>query len=81
LAAGVASAAGGGAVGALTGSLVPGQVLVDGVSITYEDHGSTYSSAQVGRLCEFVPGRALLISPTQTETRIQPNATCPAKGA
>jgi outer membrane lipoprotein SlyB len=82
LANGTVGAVGGGAVGVAAGSLVPGQVLVDGVSITYNDHGDTFSSAQVGRACEFVPGRALLISTTPTETRVQPNTTCPppAKG-
>jgi outer membrane lipoprotein SlyB len=78
LAAGTVGAVGGGAAGAVAGSLVPGEVLVDGVSITYSDHGSTFSSAQVGRLCEYVPGRAVMISSSPTETRVQANATCPA---
>ncbi|MBV9249299.1 MAG: hypothetical protein JO227_08660 [Acetobacteraceae bacterium] len=78
LAAGTIGAAGGGLFGAAAGSLVPAQVLIDGVSITYEDHGSTFSSAQVGRSCEFVPGRAVMISTTSAETRIQPNNVCPA---
>lgn len=76
LAAGTIGAVGGGALGNAAGSLVPGQVLVDGVSITYEDHGNTYSSAQVGRMCEYVPGRAIMISTSPTETRIQPNTEC-----
>jgi outer membrane lipoprotein SlyB len=78
LAAGTVGAAGGGMFGTATGSLVPGQVLVDGVSITYEDHGNTYSSAQVGHMCEYVPGQAIMISPSPTETRIQPNTECHA---
>jgi outer membrane lipoprotein SlyB len=78
LAAGTVGALGGGTFGAAAGSLVPGQVLVDGVSITYEDHGSTYSSAQVGHICEYVPGRAIMISTSPTETRIQPNTECHA---
>jgi outer membrane lipoprotein SlyB len=77
VAAGTVGAVGGGTVGAMAGSLVPGQVLVDGVSITYVDHGSTFSSAQVGRMCEYVPGKAVVISTSPTETRIQPNASCP----
>jgi outer membrane lipoprotein SlyB len=83
LATGTVGAVGGGAVGAAAGSLVPGQVLVDGVSITYTDHGSTFSSVQVGRTCEYVPGQAIMIATTPTETRIQPNHECPppAKGA
>ena len=68
----------GGAGGAAAGSLVPGKVLVDGVSITYEYQDKTLNSAQVGKLCEYTPGKAVLISTKGNETRIQPNATCPA---
>jgi outer membrane lipoprotein SlyB len=78
LAAGTVGAVGGGIFGNAAGSLVPGEVLIDGVSITYEDHGSTYSSAQVGHMCEYVPGRAIMISTSPTETRIQPNTACRA---
>ena len=83
LATGTVGAVGGGAFGAAAGSLVPGQVLVDGVSITYTDHGSTFSSAQVGRACEYAPGQAIMVSTSPTETRIQPNHECPlpVKGA
>jgi outer membrane lipoprotein SlyB len=82
LATGTVGAVGGGVFGAAAGSLVPGQVLVAGVSITYTDHGSTFSSAQVGRMCEYAPGQAIMVSTSPTETRIQPNAVCPppAKG-
>jgi outer membrane lipoprotein SlyB len=73
----VYGAAGGGLVGLGAGSLVKTKVLVDGVSITYVDNGQTFSSAQVGKLCEFAPGRAVVIATSQTETRIQANATCP----
>jgi outer membrane lipoprotein SlyB len=76
-AAGTVGGVGGGVLGAAAGSMVPDAVLVDGVSITYVDHGQTFNSAQVGRMCEFAPGRAVMISTTPTETRIQPNATCP----
>ncbi len=69
----------GGAVGAAGGSLVKDKVLVDGVSITYIEDGQTYNSAQVGKVCEFTPGTALVISSDGAETRIQPNATCPTK--
>jgi outer membrane lipoprotein SlyB len=72
-------AVGGGTVGVLAGSLVPDKVLVEGVSITYEINGMTLNSAQVGRLCEYVPGKAVVVSTGPTETRIQPNAVCPAK--
>jgi outer membrane lipoprotein SlyB len=67
----------GGGAGALAGSLVPATTLVDGVSLTYEDHGKTLNSAQIGRLCEFKPGKAIVISPSEHETRVQPNTTCP----
>lgn len=72
-------AVGGGAVGAMAGSLVPDKILVEGVSITYEMNGRTLNSAQVGRNCEYAPGKAVLVSTSPIETRIQPNATCPAK--
>jgi len=70
-------AAVGGVGGAAAGSLVPGNVLVDGVSITYEDNGATFNSVEVGQLCQFAPGDAVVVSSAQNETRIQPNATCP----
>lgn len=70
--------AAGGVTGLAAGSLVPGKVLVDGVSITYEDQGRTFNSAQVGRVCEFTSGKAVVISTSANETRIQPNATCPS---
>ena len=75
---GMLGAVGGGALGSGAGAMVPGQVLVDGVSLTYEEHGHTYNSAQVGRQCEYVPGRAIMVMTGPGETRVQPNATCPA---
>lgn len=69
--------AGGAAVGGAAGSLVKDKVLVDGVSITYTDSGKTFNSAQVGKMCEFAPGLAVVVSTSSTETRIQPNTTCP----
>ncbi len=69
----------GAGVGAAGGSLVKDKVLVDGVSITYVEDGQTYNSAQVGKICEFTPGVALVISSDGAETRLQPNATCPVK--
>jgi len=74
-------AVGGGTAGALAGSLVSDKVLVDGVSITYEYNGKTLNSAQVGQSCEYVPGKAVLISTGANETRIQANATCPVKAS
>ena len=68
---------GGGALGAGAGSLVSGQTLVDAVSLTYLQDGHTFNSAQVGEICEFMPGKAIVVSTSPTETRIQPNTTCP----
>jgi len=68
---------GGGAVGAAGGSVLPHTRLVDGVSITYTDTGQTFNSAQVGPPCQFAPGTAIMVASSPTETRIQPNATCP----
>ncbi|WP_428393617.1 hypothetical protein [Lichenicoccus sp.] len=77
LATGAVGALGGGALGAAGGSFVPETVLVGGVSITYVDEGHTFNSAQVGKACEFIPGRALVIETSPTTTRVQPNASCP----
>lgn len=74
-------AAGGAAIGGAAGGLVKDKVLVDGVSITYTDVGKTYNSAQVGKMCEFAPGLAVVVSTSETETRIQPNSTCPVAEA
>lgn len=71
----------GGATGALAGSLVPASTLVDGVSLTYVLDDKTYNSAQVGQMCQFVPGKAIVVSSTANETRVQPNAVCPEKTA
>jgi outer membrane lipoprotein SlyB len=67
----------GGATGVAAGSLVPGEVLVDGVSVTYEQDGRTLNSTEVGEACQFSPGKAVLFSTDGKETRIQPNAACP----
>jgi outer membrane lipoprotein SlyB len=63
----------GGATGAAAGSLVNDTTLVDGVSITFKDGTNMMSSAQVGKLCEFQAGDAIMISTKNNETRIQPN--------
>ena len=71
---------GGGAVGVAAGSMVADKVLVEGVSIAYLENGKMYTSAQVGKLCEFKPNAtALIISTGPKETRIQPNAACPVE--
>ncbi|MFC5429175.1 hypothetical protein ACFPTO_10250 [Paraburkholderia denitrificans] len=66
----------GGAAGAVAGSMVSDTVLVDGVQIMYRDGKSAFASAQVGRVCEFKPGPAMMVG-SDTTTRIQPNAQCP----
>jgi outer membrane lipoprotein SlyB len=73
----VAGGVAGAGVGNVVGSAVPGKVLVDGVSLTYVQNGKTFNSAQVGKMCEFKPGRAIVVSGGPTETRIQPNSECP----
>ena len=65
----------GGAVGNIAGGAVGGErtSYVDGVQLTFRYNNKLYNSAQVGRVCEFKPGLAVMISTTPTETRIQPN--------
>ena len=53
--------------------------IVEGVSIGYLERGKIFSSAQVGRACEYRAGTTIIISTSPTETRIQPNASCPAE--
>jgi hypothetical protein len=73
-------AIGGGALGAAAGSLVADKVLVEGVSIAYIENDKIFTSAQVGKPCEYkVNETALIISTGPNETRIQPNATCPVE--
>lgn len=68
----------GGAAGALAGSLVNDSTLVPGVLIGYSEAGKIYTSAQVGRPCEFKVGEiSLMVMTISNETRIQPNAACP----
>ena len=70
----------GGAIGVAAGSMVSETVMVDGVTIGFRKGagGQVMTSSQVGRKCEFQPGTALLVSTgSRSETRIQPNATCP----
>ena len=71
----VAGTIAGGALGGLGGRAASGrsQNLVDGVQITFRMGDKIYNSAQVGRVCEFRVGDAVMISPSPNETRIQPN--------
>ena len=68
---------GGAGVGVGAGSLVPGKVMVQGVSLTYVEDGHTFNSAQVGKLCEFKLGQAIMVQTAPNVTRIQPNTACP----
>lgn len=70
---------GGAVVGGAAGSLVPDKRLVEGVTIAFSEGGRIFTSTQVGRQCEFHVGTAVVVSTTQNETRIQPNATCPVE--
>jgi len=74
-----AGVVGGGVTGAAAGSLVKDKTLVDGVSLTYKDGTKLYTSTQVGHMCQFTAGIAVVISTKANETRIQPNASCPEK--
>ena len=57
------------------------QELVNGVQITFRDGNRMFNSAQVGQVCEFKTGTAIMVSPSPNETRIQPNNPygCPRK--
>ncbi len=65
----------GGAVGGIAGQSIGGnrQELVNGVQLTFREGNKLYNSAQVGQVCEFKTGTAIMISQSPTETRIQPN--------
>ena len=62
----------------MAGSLVSDSTLVPGVLIGYSENGKIFTSAQVGRPCEFKIGEiSLMVMMVSNETRIQPNAACP----
>ena len=67
----------GGALGNLAGQAVGDRTsndFVDGVQLTFRGKdGRLYQSAQVGNVCEFRLGTAMLVSPNQGDARIQPN--------
>lgn len=56
--------------------MVSDKVLVEGVTIAYSENGKMFTSTQVGKLCEYKSGDAVVVT-TQNETRVQANATCP----
>ena len=47
--------------------------FVEGVQITFRYDNKIFNSAQVGRVCEYKTGTAIMVSPAPNETRIQPN--------
>lgn len=67
----------GGALGGLAGDAVAGATgtsYVDGVQLVYRtSNGRVYQSTQVGRICEYKLGTAIMASSYNGETRIQPN--------
>lgn len=73
----VAGGVAGGVLGNAAGSLIDSKSLVSGVTVTYSENNKIYTSTQVGLPCQFQPGLALLISTSESETRVQPNAVCP----
>lgn len=63
----------------MAGSMVKDKIIVEGVSLSYSEKGKIYTSTQAGKRCQFQKGTALLITTKTNETRIQPNAECPAE--
>lgn len=64
----------GAALGAGTSSMAsPSDSLVNGVQLTFRLNGRIFNSAQVGQICEFKYGPAIMTSTSPTSTRIQPN--------
>lgn len=65
----------GGALGSLAGSAWSDrQNYVEGVQLVYRlPDGTMLQSTQVGRMCEFRTGTAIMASGSKGETRIQPN--------
>ncbi len=71
----IAGTVGGAALGNIAGKGVSGRAenFVDGVQITFRYDDKIFNSAQVGRVCEYKTGTAIMVSPSPNETRIQPN--------
>ncbi len=72
----------GATVGALAGAglgagaatyATPPTRMVNGVQITFRLGDRTFNSAQVGQMCEYRLGPALMTSTSPTSTRVQPN--------
>ncbi len=71
----------GGIGGAAAGSLVSSTALVPGVTIGYTEDGTLHTSTQVGKMCDFKFGAALVVMTQANETRVQPNSACPVPKA
>jgi len=71
----VAGTVGGAALGNVAGKGFSGRSenFVEGVQITFRYDDKIFNSAQVGRVCEYKTGTAIMVSPAPNETRIQPN--------
>jgi outer membrane lipoprotein SlyB len=68
----------GAAVGSAAGSAVGASNLVDGVKINFSaSNGTIGTLTQVGKMCEYAPGQAILNSVEGGRMRVQPNAVCP----
>lgn len=65
---------GGAVAGGMIGNALSGErTLVDGVQITFRQGNRVLQSSQVGRVCEYKVGTAIMVSPAPNVTRIQPN--------
>jgi outer membrane lipoprotein SlyB len=69
----------GGAIGVGAGSMVADKVLVQGVTIAYSENNKMFTSTQVGQLCEYKLGNAVIVSTGNQEIRIQSNSSCPVE--
>lgn len=76
----VAGVAGGAGLGAAAGAAVKDKVAVDGVVISYRNDGAEKLNVvkHVGRVCEYQVGNSLAVGEGKN-TKIQPNAECPAE--
>lgn len=76
----VAGVAGGAGLGAAAGAAVKDKVAVDGVVISYRNDGAEKLNVvkHVGRVCEYRVGNSLAVGEGKN-TKIQPNAECPAE--
>lgn len=69
---------GGGVAGGMIGNTISGSTtLTDGVTVVFKTiHGNYLSSTQVGRMCEYQYGPAVIVATGPGSVRIQPNSSC-----